>query len=180
MKTYIALFRGINVGGNNKLPMKELAVVLEGLGLQGIATYIQSGNVVFQGKAADPALLSKKIGTAIGKSHGFEPWVRLLDMPMLEQVIRGNPYPEAEDAPGTLYVNFLASVPPRPDFDGLEKLRAASERFQLAGDVLYLHAPDGIGLAGRSAFSRRVAIPIHSVGGGSKDGSLCLSNSVPA
>lgn len=163
MKTYIALFRGINVGGNNKLPMKELAVVLEGLGLQGIATYIQSGNVVFQGKAADPALLSKKIGTAIGKSHGFEPWVRLLDMPTLEQVIQGNPYPEAESVPGTLYVNFLATVPPQPNLEGLEKLRAASERFQLADDVLYLHAPDGIGRSKlAAALERLLGVPMTS------------------
>ncbi len=163
MKMYIALFRGINVGGNNTLPMKELAAVLEGLGLQDVATYIQSGNVVFQGRAAAPALLSKKIAVAIGKSHGFEPWVRLLERPTLEQVIRGNPYPEAEDAPGTLYVNFLASVPPRPDLDGLEKLRAANERFQLAGDVLYLHAPDGIGRSRlATALERLLGVPMTS------------------
>jgi len=47
MKTYIALFRGINVGGKNTLPMKELVVILEGLGAQNVKTYIQSGNVVF-------------------------------------------------------------------------------------------------------------------------------------
>jgi uncharacterized protein (DUF1697 family) len=161
MKTYTALFRGINVGGNNALPMKELAAVLESLGLRGVKTYIQSGNVVFQGRAVDPALLSKRIGTAIGKSHGFEPWVRLLDRPMLEQVIRGNPYPEAEDAPGTLYVNFLATIPPRPNLDGLEKLRAPNERFQLADDVFYLHAPDGIGrsiLA--AALERLLGVPM--------------------
>ena len=163
MKTYIALFRGINVGGNNTLPMKELAAVLEGLGLRGVDTYIQSGNVVFQGKAVDPALLSKKIGAAIGKSHGFEPWVRLLDLPMLEQVIGGNPYPEAEAVPGTLHVNFLATVPPRPNLDGMEKLRAASERFQLAGDVLYLHAPDGIGRSKlAAALERLLGVPMTS------------------
>jgi uncharacterized protein (DUF1697 family) len=163
VKTYIALFRGINVGGNNKLPMKELAAVLEGIGLRSVETYIQSGNVVFQGKPVNPALLSKRIGAVIGKSHGFEPWVRLLDMPTLEQVIRGNPYPEAEAVPGTLYVNFLASVPPQPNLDGLEKLRAASERFQLAGDVLYLHAPDGIGRSRlAAALERLLGVPMTS------------------
>ena len=50
MDTYIALFRGINVGGNNILPMVELVLVLEELGLSNIKTYIQSGNVVFQSK----------------------------------------------------------------------------------------------------------------------------------
>ena len=50
MKTYIALFRGINVGGSNVLPMKELKRVLEGLGLGDVRTYIQSGNVIFKTK----------------------------------------------------------------------------------------------------------------------------------
>ena len=84
-------------------------------------------------------------------------------MPMLEQVIRGNPYPEAEAVPGTLHVNFLASVPPQPNLDGLEKLRAASERFQLAGDALYLHAPDGIGRSKLAAALERLrGVPMTS------------------
>lgn len=48
MNTYIALLRGINVGGNNKLAMRELVSLLEGLGLRNVKTYIQSGNIVFQ------------------------------------------------------------------------------------------------------------------------------------
>ncbi|MFZ5524335.1 MAG: DUF1697 domain-containing protein [Pseudomonadota bacterium] len=145
MKTYIALFRGINVGGNNLLPMKELVAVLESLGVQGIKTYIQSGNVIFRSKAADTAQLARKIGAAIKKSHSFEPHVLLLDSVKLNKVIRENPYTKAEAVPNTLHVNFLAAIPPRPDLKALEKIRAESEQFHLAGDVLYLHAPDGIG-----------------------------------
>lgn len=145
MKTYIALFRGINVGGKNILSMKELVAVLEGLGVQGINTYIQSGNVIFRSRAADTALLARKIGAAIKKSHGFEPQVLVLDSAVLDKVIKENPYPEAEAAPNTLHVNFLAAIPPKPDFKALEKIRAESERFHLAGNVLYLHAPNGIG-----------------------------------
>jgi len=128
MKTYIALFRGINVGGNSILPMKELVAVLESLGVQDIKTYIQSGNVIFQSKAADTAQLTRKIGAAIRKSHGFEPQVLLLDSVKLNKVIRENPYPEAEAAPNTLHVNFLAAIPPRPDLKTLEKIRAESEK----------------------------------------------------
>ncbi len=144
MKTYIALFRGINVGGNNKLPMKELVTVLEGLGLQNIRTYIQSGNVVFEGKG-NVVELAAKMGTAIRKSHGFEPRVLLLDAAKLENAIKANPFPEGEAEGNTLHFNFLECVPPNPDLAGLEKIRAATERFQLKGEVCYLHAPDGIG-----------------------------------
>jgi uncharacterized protein (DUF1697 family) len=145
MKTYIALFRGINVGGKNILPMKELVAVLETLGLQGIKTYIQSGNVICRSQTADTAQLSRKISAAIKQSHGFEPQVLLLDSAALDKAIRENPYPEAEAVPNTLHVNFIAAIPPKPDLNALEKIRTESERFHLARDVLYLHAPDGIG-----------------------------------
>ncbi len=145
MKTYIALFRGINVGGKNILPMKDLVALLESLGLQDIKTYIQSGNVISRSKTADTAQLSRRIGAAIKQSHGFEPQVLLLDAAALEKIIIENPYPEAEAVPNTLHVNFLAAIPIKPDLKALEKIRTESERFHLTGDVLYLHAPDGIG-----------------------------------
>jgi len=145
MKTYIALFRGINVGGNNKLPMKELVAVLEGLGLSHIKTYIQSGNVVFQGNVSNTIQLAAKISTAIRKRHGFEPKVLLLDAAKLEKIIQDYPFPEAEAAGNTLHFNFLAEIPPKPDLAGIEKIRSASEQCKLKGDMFYLHAPDGIG-----------------------------------
>lgn len=145
MKTYIALFRGINVGGNNILPMKELVAALESLNLQSVKTYIQSGNAVFRSKTSDAKPLAGKIGAAIKKNHGFEPKVLLLDAGTLARAIRSNPYPEAEAEPNTLHLNFLSSVPPSPDLKALEKIKAENERFHLAGDVFYLHAPDGIG-----------------------------------
>lgn len=145
MKPYIALLRGINVGGNNKLTMKELADVLEGLGLNHIKTYIQSGNVFFQGNASNTTQLAEKISTAIRKRHGFEPKVLLLDAAKLEKIIKANPFPGAEAAGSTLHFNFLAEFPLKPDLDGIEKIRSASERCELIGEVFYLHAPDGIG-----------------------------------
>lgn len=163
MKTYIALLRAINVGGNNLLPMKELVVVLERLGLQNIKTYIQSGNVIFRGKDTNTMQLASKIGAAIQKSHGFAPQVLLLDSAMLDKVVRENPYPEAEVAPSTVHVNFLVTIPTKPDLKALEKIRAKSERFHLAGDVLYLHAPDGIGRSKLVAsMERLLGVPLTS------------------
>jgi uncharacterized protein (DUF1697 family) len=145
MNTTIALFRGINVGGKGRLPMKELVPVLEGVGLREIRTYIQSGNVVFRGPATDRGHLARTIGAAVRKSHGFEPAVLLINPGRLEKALQANPFPEGEAAGSTLHLGFLASVPPRPDLPGLERLRAPGERFLLKGDVFYLHAPDGIG-----------------------------------
>ena len=77
MKTYIALFRGINVGGKNVLPMKELVALLEDLDCRKVKTYIQSGNAVFEIKGKDVSRLSNKISVEFKKHRGFEPYVLL-------------------------------------------------------------------------------------------------------
>src|SRR5215203_3217951 len=101
MTTYIALFRGINVGGKNKLPMKDLVATLENVGCQEVATYIQSGNAVFQSEEQDASLLSEMIEAAIKERHGlerhgFEPQVLVLASEEMERAMRSNPYSEAE------------------------------------------------------------------------------------
>ena len=145
MKTYIAFFRGINVGGNNILPMKELVTLLENLGSQNVKTYIQSGNAVFQNEEEDASLLSNRIRAAIKKSHGFEPQVLLLEPEEIERAVGSNPFPEAESEPKTLHAHFLASMPKNPDLDVLDRIKGDRERFVLEDGVFYLHAPDGIG-----------------------------------
>ena len=145
MKTYIALFRGINVGGNNILPMKELVVVLENLGADSVKTYIQSGNAVFQHESENVSGLSSRISAAIKESHGFEPRVLLLDLVEMEKAMASNPFPAAESEPKTLHLYFLASAPQNPDLKMLDSLKKADEQFKLIDNVFYLHAPDGIG-----------------------------------
>jgi uncharacterized protein (DUF1697 family) len=145
VKPYIALFRAINVGGQNALPMKELVTVLEGLGARNVKTYIQTGNVVFESPEKDGSRLSSKMGQAIKKRFGFEPHVLLLEPEDIEEAIKKNPFPEAANDPRALHAGFLASAPPKPDLKALESLKTKSERFRLIDRVFYLHAPDGIG-----------------------------------
>jgi len=145
MTTLIALLRGINVGGNNNLPMKELSALLTGMGLRDVQTYIQSGNVVFSCDQKNKAGLATKITTEIEKRHGFAPHILLLDATELRKAMAGNPYPEAEDEPKSLHLFFLDEAPTRPDLRALDAIKADNERYKLAGKVFYLHAPDGIG-----------------------------------
>ena len=145
MTVYIALFRGINVGGKNLLPMKELVAVLEGLGARDVTTYIQSGNAVFVSSAKDTARLSQSVSREVGKRRGFEPRVLLLTADDLARATRKNPFPEAATNPKALHAGFLASKPVKPNLKALESLRSGSERFRLIDRVFYLHAPDGIG-----------------------------------
>lgn len=145
MNTIICLLRGINVGGHNKLPMRELTTVLEGLGIRNVKTYIQSGNVVFQSERTDLPVLAQEIGAAIGDSHGFVPQILLLSLANLETAVSKNPYPAAEENHKTLHFYFLEAVPHNPDLALLESLKAEREQFELIDTVFYLYAPDGIG-----------------------------------
>ena len=145
MKTYIALFRGINVGGKNVLPMNELESMLENIGLQNVKTYIQSGNAVFQSQETNASLLANHIRAAIKESRGFEPQVLLLEPEEIEKVVQENPFPEAESEPKALHLHFLSSEPRSPDLEALERIKSERERFVLEDSVFYLHAPDGIG-----------------------------------
>ena len=141
----IALFRGINVGGKNVLPMADLVEIVTALGLERVRTYIQSGNVVFESEKAPRADLAARIADAIEADRGFRPQVLVFGADRLADVIAANPFPEAEAEPQSLHAFFLASAPDSPDIAALEKARADTERFRLDGATFFLHAPDGIG-----------------------------------
>ena len=145
MNTYIALLRGINVGGRNKLPMADLRALLAEMGLHNVKSYIQSGNVVFQSERTDVDALAQQISDAIDASHGFTPRVLLLDAEAVLSAMTANPFPEAEAEPKTLHLYFLNEQPENPDVDTLNQIKKENERFHLGARVFYLHAPDGIG-----------------------------------
>lgn len=152
LTTWIALFRGINVGGHNKLPMKELVILLERLGLDDVKTYIQSGNVVFSTSDSNSNRLSEEIAQTVKKKFGFQPKILLLRAIDFVEVMRANPFSEAEGDPKTLHCFFLSEKPGAANVPGLNDAKAVDERFVLTDKVLYLHAPQGIG---RSKFVQR-------------------------
>ncbi len=147
-KPWIALLRGVNVGGNNKLPMKQLATKLAASGLVNVTTYLQSGNVVFRcpdEQDSNPSALATLIGSTIKAAFGFEPWVMVIDGADLAAAVRLNPFPEAAtEADGkNLHFYFLATPPVALDAARLEAIRLPSERWQVKDAVFYLHTPDG-------------------------------------
>ena len=130
--------------------MRELVAVLETLGCEDVRTYIQSGNAVFRHPDRDPSQLAEKTRAAIGVSHGFEPAVLLLSARRLERAIDANPFPDAEADPSKLHLFFLVRVPDDPNLDALDAAKAPRERYVLDEDIVYLHAPEGVG---RSKFA---------------------------
>jgi uncharacterized protein (DUF1697 family) len=143
---WIALFRGINVGGNNPLPMKTLPALLAKCGCTDARTYIQSGNVVFRSTERTAAKLAQRIGKAVQAAHGFQPSVFVLTLDELERAAKASPFArEADQDPRFVHLFFLADAPDKPDLQKLTELQANGEQFALKGKVFYLYTPAGFG-----------------------------------
>jgi uncharacterized protein (DUF1697 family) len=142
MTRYVALFRGINVGGKHIVPMKDLREILADLGCENIQTYIQSGNAVLDSDAPD---LAKKIGRVIEERFGFEPQVLVMSADRFREIAAANPYTDRDTEPKLIHLAVLTGAVTKPDFAGLEALRSPTEEFDLQDGAFYLHAPDGIG-----------------------------------
>ena len=156
MATWIALFRGINVVGNNRLPMIDLIEILAGEGFTDVRTYIQSGNAIFRSAATSSTSLADRIGRAVEKARGFRPKVFLLKVRELERAVAANPFPDAEARPKTLHLFFLAAAPRSPDLASLDRIRSGREAFAFRGKVLYLKTPDGFGPSRLAASAERL------------------------
>lgn len=145
MATCIAFFRGINVGGRNRLTMGDLLRQFEKLGIHGARTHIQSGNVAFRCTRQQRPEIARRVAAAIRQEHGFEPKVHVITIQELEHAVAANPFMDARKDASNLHLWFLKEVPEDPDLGALEQLKAPAERFALDKKVFYLHAPDGIG-----------------------------------
>jgi uncharacterized protein (DUF1697 family) len=107
-RSWLALLRGINVGGNNIIPMKSLAATFEKLGFTAVRTYIQSGNVIFQDKAEDARRLEKRIEAALSKAYGYDAKVVLRSGEEMTATSRAMPKSWQKVVPGRRYnVVFL-------------------------------------------------------------------------
>ena len=155
MPKWIALFRGINVGGNNLLPMKELVCNLEALKLKNVRTYIQSGNVVFDSGEKNATALATKISKRIEREHGFRPQVLLISREELASAIKANPFPQAVADPKSLHFFFLEKPAPKANIEALDKLKAPTESYVLKGSLFFLHAPEGVGRSKLAASAER-------------------------
>ena len=165
MPTFVALLRGVNVGGRT-LPMADLRTLVEGLGCTGVRTYVQSGNVVFEGSGT-PAALAAGLAQAIAADRGFEVPVIVRRAGDLARTVAANPFvaegldPDAE--PRLFHVTFLGAS---PDPAAVAELVAATrphhpDTFRWQGTDIYLHIPGGYGETKltNALFERRLGVP---------------------
>jgi len=147
MTVFVALLRAVNVGGYGKLSMADLRALLGKLGHKRVATYIQSGNAVFEAKGT-AASVAQELTRALEKHTGAAVTVIVRTYDELSRVIAENPFAAEAAADGArVHVVFLERVAPDGAADRLQRIveqyPARRDRFHLAGDTLYLHLPDG-------------------------------------
>ncbi len=153
MATHVALLRGINVGGRNKVPMAELRQVVTSLGHTGVTTYIQTGNVLFSTASSEDAStteLASALESAITDAFGVWASVVVVTRDELAGILKDNPFPD-EPNPKLVHVVFLGARPPK---DLLGRIAAAEsaaaakgarDTVTAIGQALFLHTPDGFG-----------------------------------
>ena len=138
MQNFVILFRGINVGGHNKLPMKSLVSLLENSGFKAIQHYIQTGNIILSSKA-DP---TAKIKTIVSQHFNFTPEIISLTTDYFKQAQTQCPYAEYD---GKRVHFYFCKNTVDLAIDKIEKYQADSEQYTLINNTFYLYAPEGIG-----------------------------------
>lgn len=159
-ETYVALLRGINVGGNNLIPMKALTATFERLGFRGVRTYIQSGNVLFRSHIRDARALERRIETAVRKDFGCDPRVIVRSRGEMQTLARTLPRSWKKPDPAKrYYVMFLRhAVDSAAVLERLDSKPDIEEVVYRPGAVLW---SADIGRLSRSATAKFVSTPLY-------------------
>jgi uncharacterized protein (DUF1697 family) len=157
---YLALLRGINVGGNNLIGMAELRECLEKAGFKNVSTYIQSGNVFFESSARDPERLATKIESFLSSQFGYTALIVLVSARQLERVIADAPEGFGTDPDAYRYdVIFLRPPIRAQDLLPTMKLKEGVDKAVASDDVIYCTRL--ISKATQSQFSKLASHPAY-------------------
>ena len=162
MPVYVALLRGINLGGHKKIKMDELRAALAAMGFDDVKTYIQSGNVVFKAAKISDKALSKKIEATILSKFGHSVSVIIRTAEEIEQLIANNPFLKQPDIDQTkLHVMFLREPPAQSAVQQLETLVLKPDQFRFLAKELYFYLPNGVAesVVMKKPIDRVLAIP---------------------
>jgi uncharacterized protein (DUF1697 family) len=141
---YVALLRGINVGGKTRIAMAALRDTCASAGCEDVVTYIQSGNVILKSELSADTLCAA-LEAAIAEEFDFNPAVMIHTAGEISAVIDRNPYAGTDDK--TLHVGFLHAAPDPATKKCLGAIDCAPEELAVVGRDIYLHLPNGIGRA---------------------------------
>jgi uncharacterized protein (DUF1697 family) len=162
MPSYVAMLRGINVGGSKPVKMEALRASFEALGFKNVRTYVQSGNVVFEAKERAAAPLVPKLVAQIKRDFGFDVPVLVLAAAELARLVDENPFVKQRGVdPTKLHVTFLAGAPAAAGLKKMEGVSSGRDSFRCVGQTIYLACPDGYGNTklSNNAFERALGAP---------------------
>jgi uncharacterized protein (DUF1697 family) len=145
LATYVALLRGINVGGKHILPMKHLVELFAGSNCAEVRTYIQSGNVIFRTTPQCVQSLPALVADKVEQRFGFRAPVIVRSTREMSNVVRGNPFTQAGLPEKSLHVYFLADRPAVPAVKSLDPERSLPDTYHVVGREIYLNLPNGAG-----------------------------------
>ena len=146
MKTFVAILRGINVSGKNKIKMDALKSSFLSLGFEQVQTYIQSGNVVFCYKQARAGNLAELINKQIHKDFGFDVPVLVLSAAQLGNIVSNNPFAGDENREVQfMHVTFLKENSTNVNEEKITSHVKAGEEFVISNGAIYLYCPHGYG-----------------------------------
>ena len=141
---YIALLRGINVGGKNKLPMPTLREIFSDHGCREVETYIQSGNVLFDASASLAKTLAGKVAQAIEAQLSLSVPVIIRSAKQFQAVARQHPLAAPGLTETMLHVMFLADKPKPAAIRNLDPNRSPGDTFEVVGQEIYIASPNGV------------------------------------
>lgn len=139
MIKYIALLRGINVGGHKKILMADLKQLLKKYGFKNITTYIQSGNIIFETAITNKQEIIALIENAIQQKYGFEVPVILKTVEEYKQAVANNPFYKNNEDINTLHLTFLSTLPSNEDKKLTNSYNFAPDKFIILNDYIYLY-----------------------------------------
>jgi len=140
MPVMIAMLRGVNVGGNHKLPMARLRQICEELGLERPETFIQSGNILFETEDIEAA---ERMEAAIEREFSFRAAVIMRSAAELREVVKHNPFQGRDGARSV--VTFLKADPGEQVREAVRAIQAEPEELRIAGREMYVYYPNGMG-----------------------------------
>lgn len=159
------MLRGINVGGQKKIRMTDLASLYESLGLVNIKTYVQSGNVIFNSAKSNASTLANLIEAQINRSLGYSVYVFIRDTADFQRIIASNPFlNKRREDPAKLGVTFLYHSPSEEKWAGLGIPKDKADEFSVDGQEIYLFCPNGFARTkfSNTFFEKKLGVPATS------------------
>jgi uncharacterized protein (DUF1697 family) len=157
MDRFVALYRGINVGGNNPVKMEALRAMHERLGHREVTSHVQSGNIVFSAKGTAETI-ANNLASGFASEFGFAPKIIVVPGTRWAALVQNNPYAAFSAVqPTTVHAAICVGKPDAKGLKALFERAGGTEEFRVKDDAIYLHAPDGFGTSKFAAGMERAA-----------------------